>query len=427
MSAVQRVIGGANVTAHQAPAGGRAAAPRSDFPLLVAHPGLHYLDSAATSQKPRVVLDAMRDYYETSNANPHRGAYRLSVAATDCYHDARARIARFVGVGDSACLVFTRGTTEAINLVAGTWGRANVGAGDEIVVTAMDHHANFVPWQQLAIERGAVLRICELTADGRLDLDHLRSLLGPRTRLVAFNHVSNALGTVNPVGDITALVRAACGARILCDGAQAVPHLRVDFDALDVDFYAFSGHKMCGPMGIGALVGRRAVLEAMPPYQTGGDMIEFVHDARSTWNVLPHKFEAGTPNVADAVGLAAAASYLDAIGMDVVLEHERHLTRLATERLAELPEITIYGPPPERRSGVVSFTMDGVHPHDLATILDEHGVCVRAGNHCAQPLMRRLDVSATARASFYVYNDERDVDALVAGLLAARALFADVV
>jgi cysteine desulfurase/selenocysteine lyase len=370
------------------------------------------------------VLDAMRAYYETSNANPHRGAYRLSVAATDCYQAARERIARFVGVADPACLVFTRGTTEAINLVASAWGRANVQAGDEIVVTGMEHHANFVPWQQLALERNAHLRICELTSDGRLDLDHLRTLLGPRTRLVAFNHVSNALGTVNPVRDVVALVRSACDALVLCDGAQAVPHLRVDFDALDVDFYAFSGHKMCGPMGIGALVGRRAVLDAMPPYQTGGDMIEFVHDDRTSWNVLPHKFEAGTPNVADAVGMAAAAEYLDGIGMDAVLEHERHLVRLASARLADFDDVIVYGPPPAERSGVVSFTMRDVHPHDLATILDEHDVCVRAGNHCAQPLMRRLSLGATARASFYVYNDEGDVDALIAALHAARELFA---
>ncbi|HEX6598201.1 MAG TPA: cysteine desulfurase [Gemmatimonadaceae bacterium] len=398
-------------------------ARRTDFPLLAANPGLHYLDSAATSQKPRVVLDAMRDYYEHDNANPHRGAYALSARATDRYHAARERVARFLGVADADCLIFTRGTTEALNLVATAWGRANVQAGDEIVVTALEHHANFVPWQQLALATGARFHVCPLTADHHVDLDALRRLVGPRTRVVAFNHVSNALGTVNPVREIAAIARAS-GALVVCDGAQAVPHMHVGFDGLDVDFYAFSGHKMCGPMGIGGLVGRRAILEAMPPYQFGGDMIEIVGDERTTWNVLPHKFEAGTPNVADAVGLAAACDYLDAIGMDAVLQHERALVRLATERLASVERVHIYGPPPAERSGVVSFTLGDIHPHDLATILDEDGVCIRAGHHCCQPLMRRLGVSATARASFYLYNDESDVEALVGALQKAWALFA---
>jgi cysteine desulfurase / selenocysteine lyase len=396
---------------------------RADFPLFVANPGLHYLDSAATSQKPRVVLDAMRDYYEHDNANPHRGAYELSARATDRYHGARERIARFLGVADSECLVFTRGTTEALNLVSTAWGRANLGAGDEIVVTALEHHANFVPWQQLALATGARFHICPLTPDHHVDLDALRSLVGPRTKVVAFNHVSNALGTVNPVRDIARIARAR-GALVVCDGAQAVPHLRVDFDELDVDFYAFSGHKMCGPMGIGGLIGRRAILDAMPPYQFGGDMIEIVGDECTTWNTLPHKFEAGTPNVGDAVGLAAACDYLDAIGMDAVLEHERALVRLATKRLASVEGVHIYGPPPAERSGVVSFTLGDIHPHDLATILDEDGVCIRAGHHCAQPLMRRLGVSATARASFYLYNDESDVEALAEALEKAKAVFA---
>jgi cysteine desulfurase/selenocysteine lyase len=395
---------------------------RADFPLLAADPGLHYLDSAATSQKPRVVLDAMRQYYEHDNANPHRGAYALSARATDRYHAARERVARFLGVADADCLVFTRGTTEALNLVATAWGRANVQAGDEIVVTALEHHANFVPWQQLALATGARFHVCPLTTDHRVDLDALRRLVGPRTKVVAFNHVSNALGTVNPVHEIAAIARTS-GALVVCDGAQAVPHMHVGFDGLDVDFYAFSGHKMCGPMGIGGLAGRRAILQAMPPYQFGGDMIEIVGDERTTWNVLPHKFEAGTPNVADAVGLAAACDYLDAIGMDAVLEHERALVRLATERLAAVEGLHVYGPPPAERSGVVSFTLGDIHPHDLATILDEDGVCIRAGHHCCQPLMRRLRVSATARASFYLYNDESDVDALVGALNKARALF----
>ena len=398
-------------------------ARRADFPLLAANPELHYLDSAATSQKPSVVLDAMRDYYERDNANPHRGAYALSARATDRYHAARERIARFLGVSDADCLIFTRGTTESLNLVATAWGRANVKAGDEIIVTALDHHANFVPWQQLALALGARFLVCPLTSEQHVDLDALRRMVGARTRVVAFNHVSNALGTVNPVREIAGIARAV-GALVVCDGAQGAPHLRVGFDALDVDFYAFSGHKMCGPMGIGGLIGRRAILESMPPYQFGGDMIEFVRDDHSTWNVLPHKFEAGTPNVADAVGLAAACEYLDGIGMDNVLAHERALVRLATDRLEQIDGVKVYGPSPAERSGVVSFTVSDIHPHDLATIFDQDGVCIRAGHHCAQPLMRRLGVSATARASFYIYSDERDVEALMRALDRARAVFA---
>ena len=396
---------------------------RGDFPLLVKNPGLHYLDSAATSQKPRAVLDAMRDYYEHDNANPHRGAYALSGRATDRYLSARERVARFVGAADADCLVFTRGTTESLNLVATAWGRANMTEGDEIIVTALDHHANFVPWQQLAKDCGARFLVCPLTNEQHIDLAALRSMVGPRTKVVAFSHVSNALGTVNPVREIAAIARSV-GALVVCDGAQGAPHLPVAFDSLDVDFYAFSGHKMCGPMGIGGLVGRREILEAMPPYQFGGDMIEFVRDDHSTWNVLPHKFEAGTPNVADAVGLAAACDYLDAIGMENVLSHERALVRLASERLAAIDGVKIYGPPAAERSGVVSFTVRDIHPHDLATIFDEDGVCIRAGHHCAQPLMRRLGVPATARASFYVYSDEGDVEALMRALARAQVLFA---
>ncbi|MDQ3674399.1 MAG: SufS family cysteine desulfurase, partial [Gemmatimonadota bacterium] len=369
------------------------------------------------------VLDAMRNFYETSYANPHRGAYSLSVRATECYQQARLDVARFLGTSDADTLIFTRGTTESINLVAGTWGRANVRSGDEIVVTALDHHSNFVPWQQLALEKGATLRICELTDGGRLDLDCMRGLVGSRTKIVAFNHVSNALGTINPVMDIVRLVRELSGAITVCDGAQGAPHLRVGFDELGVDFYAFSGHKMLGPMALGALIGRRQLLEQMPPYQSGGDMIEFVHDDMSTWNVLPHKFEAGTPNAAGAVGLAAAVKYLDRIGMDRVLVHERGLMSIAQARLEAIEGVRIYGPPVGERSGVVSFTLEDVHPHDLATILDGEGVCIRAGHHCAQPLMRRLNIVATARASFYVYNDEEDVDALLAGIMKARDIF----
>lgn len=401
-----------------------ALAPRSDFPLLAANSGLHYLDSAATSQKPRVVLDALRDFYETANANPHRGAYALSALATERYHDARHTIARFVGLADSDCLVFTRGTTESMNLVASAWGRSNVKAGDEIVVTALEHHANFVPWQQLALATGATLRIVELTPQQTIDLDHLRDTLSARTRVVALTHVSNAVGAITPLADAVRLIRSRSAAIIVVDGAQAVPHLPVEFDALDIDFYAFSGHKLLGPMGIGCLIGRRALLESMSPYQFGGDMIEWVRDTESTWNVIPHKFEAGTPNAADAVALAAAVRYLDSLGMANVRAHELALLELADARVRELPGVTVYGPPPAERSGVVSFSLADVHPHDLATILDQHGVCVRAGHHCAQPLMRRLGVSATARASFYVYSDASDVEALVNALQAAQALFA---
>ena len=396
---------------------------RGDFPLLANDPWLHYLDSAATSQKPRVVLDALRDFYETANANPHRGAYSLSVRATECYHQARTRIARFLGVADADCLIFTRGTTEGLNLVASSWGMTNVSTGDEIVATAMDHHANFVPWQVLAMRKGAKFRLAELTSDGKIDLDSFASLLNKRTKIVAFSHVSNALGTINPVEEIVRMVREKTDAIIVCDGAQSAPHFPVKFDAMGIDFYAFSGHKMLGPMGIGGLIGKRTMLEEMSPYQTGGDMIEFVHDDRTTWNVLPHKFEAGTPNAANAVGLAAAVEYLDAIGMDKVRAHERHLMSVAQERLSAIEGLRIYGPSADERSGVVSFTVADVHPHDLATILDGDGVCIRAGHHCAQPLMRRLDVPATARASFYVYNDESDIDALVAGILKAKEIF----
>ncbi len=397
---------------------------RCDFPLLAANPDLHYLDSAASAQKPRVVLDAIRDYYETSYANPHRGAYDLSVRATDRYRTARERIASFLGAADADTLIFTRGTTESLNLLATAWPRANVRPGDDIVVTALEHHANFVQWQQAAIATGANFRICELTSEGHIDLDMLRSLVGARTRVVAFGHVSNAIGTVNPIHEIAALVRERSDALIVCDGAQGAPHFRVEFDSLGVDAYAFSGHKMGGPMGTGGVIVRRKVLEVMPPYQFGGDMIEFVNDDSSTWSALPHKFEAGTPNSADAVGLAAAVDYLDALGMDWVLAHERRLVASAQAQLEEIEGVTIYGPPPAQRSGVLSFTVTGVHPHDLATILDSNGVCIRAGHHCAQPLMRRLGVPATARASFYVYNDESDVDALVSGVRQACEIFA---
>ena len=399
---------------------GRAAlVPRSDFPLLAAQPELVYLDSAATSQKPAAVIDAIRDYYTTSNANPHRGAYRLSGLATDAYHAARARIARFLGVADADTMIFTRGTTESLNLLATAWGRANVQASDRIVVTRLEHHANFVPWQQLALEKGAEFKIAELTKDGAIDMAQLTKLVTPNTKVVAFGHVSNALGTVNDVRAITALAHAV-GAIAVCDGAQAVPHLSVGIDALGVDAYAFSGHKMLGPMGIGGVVARRALLEAMPPYQMGGDMISRVGDDRTTWNVLPHKFEAGTPNVEGAVGLAAAVGYLEGVGMTAVHEHETALGALAAERLAPLDGVRVLPAGGVRQNGVVSFIVEGVHPHDLSQILDADGICVRAGHHCAQPLMRALDLAATTRASFYLYNSVDDVERLVTAVGGAR-------
>ena len=400
-------------------------APRSDFPLLYGAAGLHYLDSAATAQKPQAVLNALAHFYTHDNANPHRGAYALSARATERYHDARTTVARFIGAPDADCTLFVRGTTEAMNLVAYGWGEANVRAGDAIVVTAMDHHASFVTFQQLARRTGAEFRIVELTTDGRIDIESLAAALDSGVKLVAFPHVSNALGTINPVTDIVAMAHAV-GAIAVCDGAQAVPHLAVDVEALGVDFYAFSGHKLGGPMGIGVLWGRRALLERMSPWQFGGDMIDVVGDQETTFNTLPHRFEAGTPNAADAVGLAAACDYLTTLGMDRVRAHERSLTAVLLDALLPLDGIRIFGPmDTELRSGVVSFAFDDVHAHDLATILDEHGVCVRAGHHCAQPLMRRLGIAATARASVWVHSTEDDVTALVTALQHAKTLFAD--
>ncbi len=399
-------------------------APRADFPLLAAQPSLHYLDSAATSQKPQAVLDAITGFYSTANANPHRGAYELSAKATDAYHDSRITIARFLGAADTDTLVFTRGTTESMNLVANAWGRTHVQEGDEIVITALEHHANFVPWQQLALAKGAHLRIAELTSDQRIDLDHLESLLTSRTRIVAITQVSNAVGSITPVAEVVRMVRAKSPAIIVLDGAQGAPHLPVEFDALGIDFYAFSGHKLLGPMGIGGVIGTRARWLECEPWQFGGDMIEWVNDHDSTWNTLPHKFEAGTPNAADAVGLAAAVRYLQQLDMTAVREHEVALLEAAHARLSALEGLHMYGPPASQRSGVISFSLADVHPHDLATILDQHGVCIRAGHHCAQPLMRRLGTNSTARASFYVYSDGSDVDALVHALTEAQRMFA---
>jgi cysteine desulfurase / selenocysteine lyase len=396
---------------------------RSDFPILH-HAGgarrLVYLDSAATTQKPALVIEAIGAYYRKLNANVHRGAYDLAVRATEAYEAARRAVAAFVGAPDADGVVFVRGTTEALNLAASSLGRLKVHAGDTIVVTAMEHHSNLIPWQLLAQERDARLVMVELTADGRLDVESYRRALEARPKIVAFTHVSNVLGTINPVAELTRLAHDA-GAVVVVDGAQAVPHLPVNVAALGCDLYAFSGHKMLGPMGIGALVGTPAILDAMPPYQGGGEMIRTVHDTTATYAPPPHKFEAGTPNVEGAVGLAAAIEYLGALGMESVAAHERALTAYAIERMGAVDGVRIYGP--AERAGVVSFTLSDIHPHDLATIVDSEGVAVRAGHHCAQPLMRRLDVAATARASFYIYNTREDVDALVGALEKARALF----
>ena len=397
---------------------------RTDFPILARKENgqrLVYLDNAATSQKPRKVLDAVVHYYSAHNANVHRGAYALAVEATDAYEAARTAVARFVNAWAREGVVFTRGTTESINLVAGTWGRANVSRGDTVVVTAMDHHSNIVPWQILCQEKGATLRMVEITTDGRIDLADFGRALEARPKLVAFPYVSNSLGTVNPAAQLIKLAHAA-GAVTVVDGAQSSPHLRVDVQAIGCDFYAVSGHKMLAPMGSGALIAKPELLEAMPPYHGGGEMIERVWDDHSSWNKIPHKFEGGTPNVEAAVGLAAAIGYLEQIGMDEVSEHEQQLARLAIERLSQIEGVTVYGPR-DHRAGVVPFTCGDIHPHDLATILDRDGVCIRAGHHCTQPLMRRLGVAATARASFYIYNDVDDIDALVTAVRKAGELF----
>ena len=397
---------------------------RTDFPILARKENgqrLVYLDNAATSQKPRKVLDAVVHYYSEHNANVHRGAYALAVEATDAYEAARTAVARFVNAWAREGVVFTRGTTESINLVAGTWGRANVSRGDTVVVTAMDHHSNIVPWQILCQEKGATLRMVEITTDGRIDLADFGRALEARPRLVAFPYVSNSLGTVNPAAQLIKLAHAA-GAVTVVDGAQSSPHLRVDVQAIGCDFYALSGHKMLAPMGSGALIAKPELLEAMPPYHGGGEMIERVWDDHSSWNKIPHKFEGGTPNVEAAVGLAAAIGYLEQIGMDEVSEHEQQLARLAIERLSQIEGVTVYGPR-DHRAGVVPFTCGDIHPHDLATILDRDGVCIRAGHHCTQPLMRRLGVAATARASFYIYNDVDDIDALVNAVRKAGEVF----
>jgi cysteine desulfurase/selenocysteine lyase len=404
----------------------QALAVRADFPILQrsfdGRP-LVYLDSASTAQKPQAVIDAVSDHLSRHNANVHRGVYTLAQEADAAYEDARARVAAFTGA-DMQTTIFTKNVTEAINLVAYAWGRPHIGPGDAVLVTQMEHHANLVPWQVLCRERGATLRYLEVDGRGELSLDALDAELARGdVRLVAFAHVSNVLGTINPVAEIAARARAA-GAVSLVDGAQAVPQMPVDVRELGADFYAWTGHKALGPTGVGVLHGRRELLEEMPPFLTGGDMIASVDFEGASWNELPFKFEAGTPMIAEAVGLGAAVAYLDALGMQRVREHERALTAHLLDGLAGVPGLRVVGPPePDARGGLASFTIEGLHPHDIAELVDRHGVCIRAGHHCAQPLMRCLGVAATARASVGVYNNESDVDALVAALMTAREVF----
>jgi cysteine desulfurase/selenocysteine lyase len=393
---------------------------RADFPILG---DLAYLDSAATSQKPEAVIKAIDDYYRTSNANVHRSVYELADRATAAYEGARERVAEFVG-WDSAATVFTKNVTEAINLVAYAWGLQNLQQGDEILVTEMEHHSNIVPWQIAAQHRGASLRWLHVQEDGTLSLDELDTELARGTiRLVAVGHISNVLGTLNPVEEITRRAHAA-GALVLVDGAQAVPQIAVDLKEIGADFYGWTGHKALGPTGIGVLHARRDLLESMPPFMGGGSMISTVSEQESTWNAVPWKFEGGTPPIAEAAGLHAAIDYLAGIGMDAVRVHERELTEYALERLPEVEGITVFGPTElDKRGGAISFTVEGLHPHDLAELLGRDGVCIRAGHHCAQPLMRHLGVPATARASFHVYNNRQDVDRLIDALNKARKVF----
>ncbi len=398
---------------------------RAQFPILsrpVRGKPLAYLDNAATTQKPRAVLEAVRRYYEEDNANVHRGVHLLSERATRAYEEARVKVARAIGAADPHEVIFVRGATEGINLVAQTFGRQRVGRGDEVLVTEMEHHSNIVPWQMLCRETGAHLRVLPISDAGDLRLEELDRLLGPRTRIRAITHVSNALGTVNPLAEVVARAHHR-GVPVLVDGAQAVPHLPVDVRALGADFYALSGHKVYGPMGIGVLWGRKALLEEMPPWQGGGDMILSVTFEETTFNALPYKFEAGTPDVAGAVGLGAAIDWLGGIGLPAVAAHERALIQAFLDGLRGFPEVRLVGTPRER-AGVVSFVPGEVHPHDAGTILDRQGVAVRAGHHCAQPVLHRLGVNATVRASFAAYNTMADVEALVRALHEVKRIFA---
>lgn len=400
---------------------------KKDFPILHqevnGHP-LVYLDSAATSQKPYPVIEAIENYYKGYNSNVHRGVHTLGTKATDGFEGAREKVRKFVNAKSYQEIIFTRGTTTAINLVASSYARANLKPGDEIIITVAEHHSNFIPWQQAAKVTGATLKFFPLEADGTLDLAKAKETITPQTKMVAIQHVSNVMGTVHPIKELTQLVHAVGGV-ISVDGAQGAPHMKVDVQDLDVDFYQMSGHKMMGPTGIGALYGKKALLEQMEPIEFGGEMIDFVDLYDSTWKELPWKFEGGTPIIAGAVGLGAAIDYLESVGMDVIEAHDRKLARYAAEQMSQIDGLTIYGPKTDR-TGLVTFNLDDVHPHDVATVLDAEGIAVRAGHHCCQPLMKWLKASATARASFYLYNDESDIDALVKGLKKTKEYFGHV-
>ena len=400
---------------------------RKDFPILsrtIYGKPLVYLDNAATSQKPTSVIQSLVDYYESYNSNIHRGVHTLSMEATDRHEDARSKCTRFIGAKEDKSLIMVRNTTEAINLVAQTWGKHNISAGDEILTTHMEHHSNLVPWQKLAEQNGASLQFIELDEDGMLNLSNIDDLITERTKLLALTHMSNVLGTINPVKELTAVAHKM-GAKVLIDGAQSVPHMKVDVTDIDCDFFAFSGHKMLAPTGIGVLYVKPEILESMDPFLFGGDMVSQVWDDTATWNDLPWKFEAGTPNIADLIGLGTAIDYLESLGMDEVREHEMALTGYALEQFDRLNDIKVFGPKDlSKRGGVISFHSDDVHPHDMGTMLDREGIAIRTGHHCAMPLTRKLSVAATARASFYIYNTEEEVDKLTAAIRATLDYFA---
>lgn len=404
-----------------------AKAIRDQFPILDqevnGHP-LVYLDSAATSQKPIPVIEALNQYYRSYNSNVHRGVHTLGTRATDAYEGAREKVRRFIGANSTEEIIFTRGTTNSLNTIAHSYGRSNLKAGDEIVITPMEHHANLIPWQQVAKVTGATLKYIPMQQDGTITLEDVKKTVTPQTKVVAMTHVSNVLGTINPIKEVATIAHQN-GAIMVVDGAQSVPHMKVDVQDLDADFYVFSGHKMCGPTGIGVLYGKKELLENMEPVETGGEMIDFVELYESTWKELPWKFEAGTPIISGAIGLAVAIDFLNEIGLDQIHAHETKLAQYALERLSTVEGLTIYGP--KERGGLVTFNVDDVHPHDLSTVLDAEGIAVRAGHHCAQPLMKCLNVSATARASFYLYNTEDEIDQLVKGIQTTKEYFGHVI
>lgn len=406
-----------------------AADIRKQFPILDqevnGHP-LVYLDSAATSQKPQVVIDALEKYYREYNSNVHRGVHTLGTRATDGYEGAREKVRKFINASATEEIIFTKGTTASINLVAASYGRKHIQKGDEIVISLMEHHSNIIPWQQLALQTGATLKYLPLQEDGTISLDDARGIITPNTKIVSIMHVSNVLGVINPIKELAEIAHEN-GAVMVVDGAQGAPHIKIDVQDLNCDFYALSGHKMCGPTGIGALYGKKHLLEEMPPIEFGGEMIDFVELYDSTWKELPWKFEGGTPIIAGAIGLGAAIDFLESIGLENIEQHEHKLAAYALQRMSEIDGLTIYGPmDASKRAGVITFNLDDVHPHDVATVLDAEGIAVRAGHHCAQPLMRWLKASATARASFYLYNTEDDIDRLVEGLVKTKEYFSNV-